>query len=82
VRTRIQLPHHTELEDLETHIALTHEGGDGLKRKKRKNWIVDFDVTWWVIGAAEKYSVHVVGDVTLIDGNALLERGTTRGSGY
>jgi hypothetical protein len=63
VRTRIQLPHHTELEDLDTHIALTHEG-DGLKRKKRKNWIVDFDVTWWVIGAAEKYGVHIVGDVT------------------
>ena len=41
VTTRIHLSHHIELEDLDTPIALTHEGEDGLKRKKMENWLVD-----------------------------------------
>jgi hypothetical protein len=41
VRTRIHLSYHIELEDLDTPIALTHEGEDGLRRKKTENWTVD-----------------------------------------
>jgi hypothetical protein len=36
MRTWIRLSHHTELEDLDTHIAIMHEG-DHLKRKKMEN---------------------------------------------
>jgi hypothetical protein len=36
MRTWIRLSHHTELEDLDTHIAITHERDD-LKRKKMEN---------------------------------------------
>ena len=79
VRTWIQILHYTELEDLDTYIVLTHEGG-GLNQKV-ENWIVDFDVTRQVIRLLKKnteVSWHWRHDFNRW--KALLGRATMHGS--